>query len=153
MPVAEFLPLHAFSCIGIRARGVADAVEVSFNMHFGPKPPICLLSLAVGLCCMQVRSFPQELPARMWSPELQLPPTPRGEEQAVFHGVPVAIPYEWLEGNSEEVQEWIRLQAAVTSDLFAEDVDMAHLRETLHSLGTPRYTFGFLSALFLDNNQ
>ena len=37
------------------------------------------------------------------------------------------------------------------SDLFAEDVDMAHLRDTLHALGTPRYTFGFLSALFLEH--
>lgn len=33
-------------------------------------------------------------------------------------------------------------------DLFAEDLDFAHLKETLAGLATPRYAFGFLSAVF-----
>lgn len=37
------------------------------------------------------------------------------------------------------------------SDLFNGDFDFQHLRETLTSLGTPRYAFGFLSSLFLEH--
>lgn len=33
-------------------------------------------------------------------------------------------------------------------DLFAEDLDFGHVKETLTTLGTPRYAFGFLSATF-----
>ncbi len=33
-------------------------------------------------------------------------------------------------------------------DLFADDLDFQHVKDTLNSLGTPRYAFGFLSAVF-----
>ena len=36
-------------------------------------------------------------------------------------------------------------------DLFEEGFDGQNLRETLTTLGTPRYAFGFLSALFLEH--
>ena len=37
------------------------------------------------------------------------------------------------------------------TDLFADDLDFNHLRETLGTLGTPRYAFGFLSALLTEH--
>ncbi len=36
-------------------------------------------------------------------------------------------------------------------DLFAEDLDFGHIKETLTSLATPRYAFGFLSAVFSEH--
>ena len=35
-------------------------------------------------------------------------------------------------------------------DLFREDLDFTHMKETLTTLATPRYAFGFLSAVFLE---
>ncbi len=37
------------------------------------------------------------------------------------------------------------------ADLFEDGFDLDHLRSTLGSLGTPRYSFGFLSAVMLDH--
>jgi hypothetical protein len=42
-------------------------------------------------------------------------------------------------------------QAKELMDLFAPELDPAHLRETLGALGTPRYAFGFLSALLTEH--
>ncbi len=36
-------------------------------------------------------------------------------------------------------------------DLFDDDLDFAHIKETLTSLATPRYAFGFLSAVFSEH--
>jgi len=41
-------------------------------------------------------------------------------------------------------------KALELADLFAENFDRQHLRDTLTVLGTPRYAFGFLSAVFLE---
>ena len=41
-------------------------------------------------------------------------------------------------------------EAQGLTDLFAPDVDAAYLRETLGALGTPRYAFGFLSAVLTE---
>jgi len=36
-------------------------------------------------------------------------------------------------------------------DLFDEDLEFAHIKETLSTLATPRYAFGFLSAVFSEH--
>ncbi|MBI1389543.1 MAG: hypothetical protein GC154_13960 [bacterium] len=41
-------------------------------------------------------------------------------------------------------------KAVALSDFFAEDFDIGYLKETLNTLGTPRYAFGFLSEMFSD---
>lgn len=36
------------------------------------------------------------------------------------------------------------------ADFFADDLDIGYVRETLQTLGTPRYSLGFLTAVFLE---
>ena len=47
------------------------------------------------------------------------------------------------------VEEGSRATSVV--DFFEDDFDLDYLRGTLHVLGTPRYCFGFLSAVVLDH--
>src|SRR3712207_6586675 len=59
----------------------------------------------------------------------------RQETIAIFHGVPVADPYRWLEvGDSQETRDWTAAQITCTEALLSAIPDRAMLEARLQEL-------------------
>jgi prolyl oligopeptidase len=67
--------------------------------------------------------------------QLNYPPTPRDDIVDTLHGTPVADPYRWLEeGDSEQTQQWIAAQNALTSQYLDDVGQRDELRQRLTEL-------------------
>ena len=63
------------------------------------------------------------------------PPTRRGDDQDVYHGVTVADPYRWLEdGDSSEVVDWVAAHNQRTREALEARPTWSRWRERLHAL-------------------
>ena len=69
-------------------------------------------------------------------PELApVPPTRRGDDADVLHGVTVADPYRWLEdGDSAEVAEWVAAHNRRTREALEARPSWGRWRERLAAL-------------------
>ena len=68
---------------------------------------------------------------------IEYPPTARGDQVDVYHGVKVADPYRWLEDdvrNSPEVAEWVAAENKVTDAYLAAIPERERIRRRLTEL-------------------
>jgi prolyl oligopeptidase len=80
-------------------------------------------------------------PARQWN----YPPAPRGDVVDIYHGVPVADPYRWLEDlDSPRTRAWVEEENALAFGVLRSLPRRAGLRDRLARLWNyPRYGLPF----------
>jgi prolyl oligopeptidase len=81
------------------------------------------------------------LPVLLHAQPLQYPPARRDTVVDIYHGVPVADPYRWLEDpDSPETRAWIAAQNQLTFSWLAQVPERARIQERLRQLWNyPRY--------------
>lgn len=95
--------------------------------------PGCLLMAASLVCAIPAGAAPGS--RQRGEAPLTYPPSPKGSQVDVYHGVSVPDPYRWLEGvDSPETRAWIEAQGKLTSDYLGRVAGREAIRERVTRL-------------------